>query len=217
MQPGWEHDVTSHPCLYVQALWIIVNIFSFMHFRVKMPSVSIVPLKRNTMQRVAVGHLVIVSLWSHSLGDLQIGQVGHWKGFSLGTLLPVTLAMQPDWLQAVTWYFRFRLQYHSLELTSLQFLVMSSSIFLFTHFRAKTFWSHNAMQKSAFGHVVLAKVASQDSCEVPWQVGHQKSFFVGLSTSGCPLGISVTLALQPGWLHKDKRYPFFPHWHSHFM
>lgn len=182
-----------------------------------MSSVSIVPLKRSTIQRVAVGHLVIVILWLHSLGDLQMGQVGHWKGFSVGTFLRDTLAMQPDWLQAVTWYFRFLLQYHSVELMFLQFLVISSSIFLFTHFRAKTFWSHNAMQKSAFGHVVLAKVTSHDSCEVLWHVGHQKSFFVGFSTSGCPLGNSLTLALHPGWLHKDKRYLFFPRLQSHSM
>ena len=99
----------------------------------------------------------------------------------------------------------------------MQFLVISSSIFLFTHFRAKTFWSHNAMQKSAFGHVVLVKVASHDSCEVLWHVGHQKSSFVGFSTSSCPLGNSLTLALHPGWLHKDKRYFFFLCLQSHSM
>ena len=77
MHPDWEHELTSHPCLYVHARWIIKNIFSFMHFRVNMSSVSIVPLKRNAMQRLAEGQVVIVILRSHSLGDLQIGQVGH--------------------------------------------------------------------------------------------------------------------------------------------
>ena len=217
MHPDWEHEVTSHPCWYVHALWIIKKIFSVMHLRVNMSSVSMVPLKRSAMQRVAVGHVVIVILWSHSLGDLQMGQVGHWKGFSVGTFLRDTLAMQPDWLQVVTWYFRFLLQNHSLELTFVQFLVISWSIFLFTHFRAKTFCSHKAMQKSAFGHVVLAKVASHASCEVLWHVGHQKSSFVALPTSGCPFGNSLTLALHPGWLHKDKRYLFFLCLQSHSM
>lgn len=215
MHPDWEHELTSHPCWYVHALWIIKNIFSFMHFRVNMSSVSIVPLKRKAMQRLAVGHVVIVILWLHSLGDLQMGQVGHWNRFFVGAFVGDILAIQPDWLQAVTWYFRFLLQNHSLELTFMQFLVISSSIFLFTHFRAKTFWSHNAMQKSAFGQVVLAKVASHNSCEVLWHVGHQKSSFVVLSTSGCPFGNSFTLALHPGWLHKDKRYLFFLCLQSH--
>lgn len=49
------------------------------------------------------------------------------------------------------------------------------------HLRVKTFLSHNAMQKLALGHVVLAKLVSHDSWEVVWQVGHQKSSSTALS------------------------------------
>lgn len=43
------------------------------------------------------------------------------------------------------------------------------------HLRVKTFLFHSVMQKSALGHVVLAKSVSHDSWEVVSQVGHQKS------------------------------------------
>ena len=172
LQPDWAHQETWYFRLRLHAFSLELtflhpfvkssSIFSLTHFRAKMFLSCI------AMQNSALGQVVLVNDASQDF-RVEFWQVGHQK--SLAVLL--TLALQPDWAHQETWYFRLRLHAFSLELTFLQPLVKSSSIFSLTHFRTKMFSSHKAMQSSALGQVALVNDESQVSCVVFWQVGHQ--------------------------------------------